>query len=126
MCLLIIIYCKDPDISGTDSTGINPSGPTPVILVNVGGIAAANIGGNGDENGDENTGSKSDPFLKTLYGRVTIVAVCVAIIIVVAFIVFMVVRSRKQQGAYYEDFDEYDADESGMPNEVSVSCFKSL
>jgi hypothetical protein len=100
----------NPDVSNTNGTVIiNPSAPTPII------INPNNPQHLVNEGKKDNTGS--DPFFKTLYGRITIVAICVAIIIVVAIIIFMVLRNKRQQGAYYEDFDDYDADESGMPDE---------
>lgn len=113
--LIFVLFCEDPDVSATDGFGTAPSGQAPA-LVNIGANIGANVGANANPG---RSTSDDKPFLKTIPGIIVLVAVCVAIILVIAVIVFFVARNRREKGAYYEEFDEYDTDGAGMPNEVS-------
>ena len=93
-----------------------PSGKTPLLLDHK---TASPTDVNVVVEGQKDKDDKSDPFFKTLNGRITIVVIGVAIIIVAAVIVFLIVRNRKEANAYYEEFDEYD-DGSVMPDEVDT------
>eukprot|EP00118_Oscarella_pearsei_P024457 m.306112 g.306112 ORF g.306112 m.306112 type:complete len:2176 (+) comp40977_c0_seq1:115-6642(+) len=124
MCLDVNAMEKkcNPDSSVTKPTvkNVAPGRPTvkaPVVINNPVVVGPARSTGDDGE---------SKPFFTTLWGIVVIVAICVAVIIVASVTVFVVLRKRQNKGAYYEEFNEYDASMAGMPDESTTGDFAAM